>query len=57
MSKVHFPAVEGVPEHYAHSDGIGRDSFHNTAPGCFIFLAPGKSQNVYETCAADSPAR
>ena len=57
VSKVYFPAVEGVPEHFAHSDGVGRDSFHNLAPGCLVFLAPGKSEKLYDTCAEVSPAR
>ena len=57
VSKVFIPEANGVPAHHAHSDGVGRDSIHNTAAGHFVYLAPGQSNNLYKTCAADSPAR
>ena len=57
VSKVYFPKTEEIPEHYAHSDGVGRDSVDNTAAGCFVFLAPGQSARLYGTSAKDSPAR
>ena len=57
VSKVPIPETEEIPAHHAHSDGVGRDSVHNTAAGHFVFLAPGQSRNIYETCAEDSPSR
>ena len=57
VTKQHVLQDGDTPEHCYHSDGCGRDSWLNTKPGVYIYLAPGTSRKEYETCARDSPSR
>ena len=56
-TKALVDAVDGVPRHYTHSDGVCRDGFDDNKVGTCVFLAPGRSDRQYETVARDSPAR
>ena len=53
----YFAETEAYPAHLVHSDGVCRDTIENTAVGFNIFLAPGRSDRVYDSCSADSVAR
>ena len=56
-TKEYVPGTEDTPAHFVFSDGIGRNGIDNSSVGCIIYLTPGKSDKIYDTCSADSPAR